>query len=692
MTGRPISILLVEDEHDFAVAFEAILGEIKCEQYDLDHVDTFELARKMISARRHDVYVVDYKLADGDGLELIREATSSGHPGPFIVLTARGNREVDQRAMDAGAADYLDKTVVGKFAFAEGGDVNPGADLLERSIRYAMERARDRAELKASETQFRSLIEGSIQGINVVKDGVMVFANQAMADIFGYAGTQDIVGTQINDRIAPEEHERLLAFREARLRGEDTPAQYEFRGIRKDGKYIWVQVFAHSITWEDEPAILVTLIDITARKQAEEALRESQERFYQMAENIPATVFEFVRSSDGSYRAPYINRIGVDYMGLTSDELETLPDSAAPIFERMHPDDQDSFLKALGNSNQSMTRFDWQGRGKHASGDWHWLHGFASPRKLENGEVMWNGVILDIHKQRQDQEALRQSEARLRSVIEGSIQGINVLKDGVTVFANQAMADIFGYAGPQEIIGTQPIDRIAPEERERILAIREARLRGEDAPTQYEYRGIRKDGTYIWVQIFVNTITWEDEPATLVTLIDITARNRAENALRDSERRYRELIEYSLQGVSVNRDGKFLFCSQAMARMFGIDDPQTMVDRDVDSFYTAESNARRIERRANVLKDGTLVPAQLEAVRPDGARFWVESFTRKVDWQGAPAYFSVHVDITERKRAEEALKKSESHLASILDTAGDGIVTMDDACIVQSFNKAAEHI
>ena len=134
----------------------------------------------------------------------------------------------------------------------------------------------------------------------------------------------------------------------------------------------------------------------------------------------------------------------------------------------------------------------------------------------------------------------RASEERYRTLVEGSIQGIRIHRDWVTLFANTAYARMLGYDDPRDLLGVDARRFIAPEEVPRLEAHVAARLRGEAAPARHEYRGLTRDGTTIWLEVQPSVIRWEGEPALLVTYMDVTERRRAEEALRKSEAQLRQ--------------------------------------------------------------------------------------------------------------------------------------------------------
>ncbi len=131
--------------------------------------------------------------------------------------------------------------------------------------------------LLESESQYRGLVEGSIQGIYIHKDFIIRLANPATARIFGYESPAELIGRSLEVVIAPHELPRLRGSAAARLRGENPPARYEYQGVRKDGSPVWVETLVSIISWDSGPVFLATLLDITERKRAEEALRRSEE-------------------------------------------------------------------------------------------------------------------------------------------------------------------------------------------------------------------------------------------------------------------------------------------------------------------------------------------------------------------------------------------------------------------------------
>ncbi len=169
-----IRILLVDDDEAAFALTRAILEQIPRADLTLDWVRTAEEGRAAIARREHDVYLIDYLIGEDSGIDVVLEARAALNRSPMILLTGKGRYEVDVSAMEAGVSDYLDK-----------GKVDP--DLMERSIRYAMERARAEAALRDSEARHRSMFDHLPIGLyRTTTDGELLDANPSLVQLLGH--------------------------------------------------------------------------------------------------------------------------------------------------------------------------------------------------------------------------------------------------------------------------------------------------------------------------------------------------------------------------------------------------------------------------------------------------------------------------------------------------------------------------
>lgn len=180
------------------------------------------------------------------------------------------------------------------------------------TVRLLKERRQAETVLQQSAEQFRALTEGSIQGILIQRDFKPLFVNQAYATMLGYAFPADILGLDsVLTLFAPQDRERVATYVRSRLHGEESPTHYEYRGMHKDGSVIWLDNIVRVVDWEDAPALQSTVVDITARKQAEEALRHQRD----WLDVTLASIGDAVIATDTSGTITLINRIAAELTG-----------------------------------------------------------------------------------------------------------------------------------------------------------------------------------------------------------------------------------------------------------------------------------------------------------------------------------------------------------------------------------------
>ncbi|MFQ5535947.1 MAG: PAS domain S-box protein [Gemmatimonadota bacterium] len=175
MTEREkIRVLLIDDDEAAHLMTRAILGQIPWADVELDWVSTAAEGAEAIRRRAHDVYLVDYLIGDDSGIELVRSARQDRIRAPMILLTGKGRYEVDVEAMEAGVSDYLDKA-----------KVDP--DLMERSIRYSVERVRAETALRESEARHRAMFDHLPIGLyRTTPDGALLDVNPALVQMLGH--------------------------------------------------------------------------------------------------------------------------------------------------------------------------------------------------------------------------------------------------------------------------------------------------------------------------------------------------------------------------------------------------------------------------------------------------------------------------------------------------------------------------
>ncbi|MGI8786793.1 MAG: EAL domain-containing protein [Pyrinomonadaceae bacterium] len=255
-----LRVLLVEDDEDDFLLTRDLLGEIKMFECEIEWAANFAAAKKAFAEKTFDICLIDYRLGERTGLELLREAVADGFRAPMILLTGEENRAVDLDAMKAGAADYLIK---GKMEAA----------LLERAIRYALEQRRAAEILEEAARRERAMIENALDVICTVdREDRFVTINQACFKMWGYQ-PQEIIGRQYIDLVAPEDVPKTIEIAARIMSGEEITG-FENCYLHKNGSLVHLTWTAY---WSpNEQLMFAVAHDITERKRIEANLQESE--------------------------------------------------------------------------------------------------------------------------------------------------------------------------------------------------------------------------------------------------------------------------------------------------------------------------------------------------------------------------------------------------------------------------------
>lgn len=186
MYNNVIKVLLVEDDEDDYILTRDLLSEIESSRFELTWAATYQEALKLIKRNGHDICLIDYRLGEHTGVDLLHEAHAHDSRVPAILLTTQQDRDVDVKAMKAGASDYLIKGQIDR-------------PLLERTIRYTIERSKTLAALRASEKKYRQIVETSREGIWMIDAEARTnYINQRMSEMLGYS-VEEMLGKSVFD-------------------------------------------------------------------------------------------------------------------------------------------------------------------------------------------------------------------------------------------------------------------------------------------------------------------------------------------------------------------------------------------------------------------------------------------------------------------------------------------------------------
>ncbi len=274
--ARAVRILLVEDDEDDFVLTRDLLGESRRTRFELDWVNSFDAAIDALTNNGHDLALIDYRLGEHDGLELLHFARQLGVAAPLILLTGQGDGDIDLAAMRAGAADYLVK-----------GQID--APLLERSIRYALEQSRTLHALRESEERYALSARGANDGLWVwdLRDNEVYFSPR-WKSMLGYS-EEEIRDSHEEwlTRVHPDDVELLRHAIDRHLAGETPHLESEYRMRCRDGSYRWM--LSRGLAVRDAGGTPIRFAgsqtDVTERKLAVDRLMH--DAFHDALTNLP---------------------------------------------------------------------------------------------------------------------------------------------------------------------------------------------------------------------------------------------------------------------------------------------------------------------------------------------------------------------------------------------------------------------
>lgn len=270
----------------------------------------------------------------------------------------------------------------------------------------------------------------------------------------------------------------------------------------------------------------------------------------------------------------------------------------------------------------------------------------------EGGSVL---LWTDITERKLMETALRNSEEHFRSMISEASHGILVHSGKQVHYCNDALAQMFGFDSVDEVLALEDIAVLVDEaDRDRLARYTIDRQAGRPVPTEYEFTGVRNDGSKITIQIRVVRVPWDGGYAICANLIDITERKGIEAALARSENEFRDLVEGSVQGVVIHTDNELRFANRAAAAIFGYQSTDDLIELGtVDRLLGDAARAGLLHR-----DDGTEA-VEAQARRRDGSPLVLELLVRRVHWLGDPSTQITMMDITSRKQAETVLRRSQ---------------------------------
>ena len=527
------------------------------------------------------------------------------------------------------------------------------------------ERKQAEEKLRESEEKFRALVNGAGIGVGYWSpDGVLLYLNEISLKRLK-AKEDDFIGKPAHEIFGETEGEMYLGrMRQASVSAE--PLEFEDRVTLPSGTGWYFSVYSRIASPDGRVmGIQVLSLDITRRK-GEEDLRKSYETRLASAMEIGNLAWWEMALPGGEIR---FDDRKATMLGYSPEQFRHYTDFTALL----HPDDFEPAMQAMRDHLEGKDpKYHTDYRIRTAAGNYRWFRdiGGITGRNPDGSPATVTGIVMDITASREADEKLRESEERYRSVIENAAEGIVVIQDALIQYANPRALEMLP-ADPEKIHNQPFSGFVYPEDRALVLDRYEHRLRGEDPPQQYDFRILGVDGKIIWVHISAVLIQWNNRPATLNFLTDITERKQAEETLRESENRFRALIQNSSDIIRVlDRHGRIIYESPSNERVLGYPEG-SLIGRDPieyihpDDLPTVKKELQEVFDRKN-----TGIPTEFRIRKADGEYIWVDSLgVNLLDVPGVNGIVITTRPIQQRKEAEQILNESRELLRLALEGA-----------------------
>jgi PAS domain S-box-containing protein len=532
--------------------------------------------------------------------------------------------------------------------------------------------ARKKSEeaVRESEERFRVLFEQSPIGGMIVGEGAkIVDCNEVAAQMLGYSKAE-LLDLRISDFDLSLSAEEIAAM-PAEIDGRDK-LQFETRHRTKSGEVKNVLVVSTEIQIEGKKYGYASFLDITDKKRAEEELRREKERLEKTALASPGVLYSFRQSADGKPSFPFASPAIFGIYGKKPEELEK---DGSVISQLIHPEDMTRIEASCRRSAETMSLWYDTWRVNHPLKGEIWVEGYSTPAAESDGSIVWHGVLNDVTDRIRRENELAGRE-RLITAINNAAPNLIILWDvraGKISYVNESIRQIFGYT-PEEIYQNsheELFGRMHPEDLPSAVKftgkLRSARD-GEVLSHEYRYRNNQGDWRLLRSQ---DTVFERDAHGrvvkTLSVIEDITARQRGEEALRESEERYALAVEGSKDGVwDWDLRTETVYLSPRWKSMLGYADDELPGHYETWTGNLHPDDAEAVQKRMDGYLKREFEDYEIEyrMRHKDGSYRWI--LARGValfDDSGEPYRVAgSHSDITERKYAEEALRKSEEQL------------------------------
>ncbi len=492
--------------------------------------------------------------------------------------------------------------------------------------------------------------------------------------MLGYG--DDEIGNTLEEwssRIHPEDEKQCFNDLERHIRKETPFYRNEHRVRCRDGTYKWILDRGKVVDWTDDGKplrVIGTHSDISESKKMEKSLAESERQYRLLLENIPDVVYRFSDKRGGLfYSAQAANLFGCP--------LQKLYDNPMLWNESIHPQDR-PLVSHVITDIQSGKVFEVSYRIRTQAGEWRWIWDRSVVISGHGDETIIEGIARDITERKQAEEQLSRILQEQETILETASVGITKIIDRKQVWVNKKVEEIFQYSN-EDLVGQTTRKLYLSDEAYEELGKTAYPVLAQGHTYETEQMLKRSDGASIWVKYNGKAIDPSDmSKGTIWILQDVTVRRKTEEALRGSAIYTRSLLEASLDPfVTISPEGKIIDVNRATEDAAGLS-RENLIGSDFADYFTDPDRARagyQLVLEQDSVRD---YPLSIRHVSGQTIDVLYNAVIYRNETGEVQGVFAAARDVTERRRAEEALQISEGRLKAIFDIAPIGISITDE--------------